>query len=78
MQNQYQGLQDQQVQQMQPQQNEVIMKFYKSGFFSFRSAVGKFESDANHMKKSGFKVKHFSPMPRNFWLQNIVAVSYER
>ena len=49
MQNQYPGLQAQQV---QPQQNEVIMKFYKSGFFSLRSAVGKFESDALICKKA--------------------------
>jgi hypothetical protein len=80
MQNQqYSGLQTQQaaqqVQQARPQQE---LRFYKSGFFSFRSTVGKFQSDAAKMAEQGYQVKHFAFLGMNFWLQRVMAVTYER
>jgi len=70
-----------QIQQPGPQptrQTEQEVKFYKSGFFGFSSAAGKFQRDYHRMQSQGWQVRQYRMMGINFFLQRIITVVYER
>jgi hypothetical protein len=70
-----------QIQQPGPQptrQTEQEVKFYKSGFFGFSSAAGKFQHDYHRMQSQGWQVRQYRMMGINFFLQRIITVIYER
>jgi len=59
-------------------QKEQEVKFYKSGFFGFSSAAGKFQRDSKKMLGNGWHVKQFRIIGLNVFLQRIIAAVYER
>ncbi|MEO8956634.1 MAG: hypothetical protein ACR2H5_02625 [Ktedonobacteraceae bacterium] len=65
-------------QQLQPTQQVQEVKFYKSGIFSFRSAVGRFQSDCQQMIAAGWKLQYASFLGLNFWLSRVIVASYVR
>ena len=76
--NQYeQGLPAQSFQPSQSsfQQTQEV-KFYKSGIFGFSSAVGRFQSDCQHMTEAGWKLQYASYLGLNFWLRRVIVATY--
>ncbi len=54
------------------------VKFYKSGFFGFRSAAGKLQRDCNRMISQGWQLQHTSFLGLDFWLRRIIIAVYEK
>lgn len=70
-----------QLQQLGPppaRHREQEVKFYKSGFFGFSSAAGKFQRDYHRMQSQGWQVRQYRTMGINFFLHRIITVVYER
>ena len=58
----------------QPQQ----VKFYKSGLFGFSSAAGRFQRDALHMQKEGWRLQFTAYLGMNAFLRRIIVATWVR
>ena len=70
-------LSGQQQQPVQPPKVQEV-KFYKSAFFGFSTAAGRFQRDSHRMLGQGWHIKEVAFLGVNVFLQRIICVVYEK